>query len=229
MIVRGQQVDISCGDGKQTFQWLASAVQERLKIFNTLRRELETDQFIVTEIRNTSDELINPKDRLYEHAGQAGLTVHATVETSFPVDDWENPVMNEWMEASYVASQAGQHWAKEIAVWRENLEQLKSSTPKGASVNLNTTLLAKKIQPQTSRLVKIGFDFTEADVEVAFNLDWQGLQWSWASLKDSQKSRIGDTLRKSYSLVCSLFNHFAGEGKGNAGTSAPSLLRCCAC
>lgn len=214
VLVRNEQIDISCGDGRQSFQWLAAAIQGRLKHFNVLRKGLETDQYIVTEIRNTSGELINPKDKLYEHAGPSGLIVRATVEVTFPVDSWENPVMNEWMEAAYTHSQSGHHWAHEIEVWRDNLAELKAAAPKGADVDYNTLLLAKKVLPAASQLIKIGFDFTAADVETAFNLDWRGMDWSWIPLGEIEKSKLGDILKSSYSLICNIFAHYAGIGKG---------------
>lgn len=185
-------------------------MQGRLKTMNVLRRSLETDQYIVTEVRNTNGELINPKDKIYEHAGPSGLVVQASISTAFPVDDWENPAMNDWMQAGYVHSQAGQHWVKEINVWRSNLAQLKSSEQHG---DLNTSLLAQRVLPQTSRLIKIGFDFSEADVETAFNLDWKGMQWDWVPLGEAGKSAVGDLLKGSYSLVCNVFAHYAGTGK----------------
>jgi hypothetical protein len=64
-------------------------------------------------VRNRSGELINPADRLYEHAiedasgpgaGKSVCTceVTAIVATSFPIDEWENPHMGEWMKNAVV-------------------------------------------------------------------------------------------------------------------------------
>lgn len=224
VMVRDHHVDISAGNGSQSFQWLASVVQSRLKQYNILRKSLEDDSYIVTEIRNGNGELINPKDKLYEHAGPTGLTVTATVATAYPVDDWENPQMNDWMQAGYVHSGVHQHWSQEIDAWRTNLQHIKETTGGvGDFQSLNATLLAQKVMPQSAQLIKIGFDFTQADVELAFNLDWQAMQWKWLSAStgitnagnlELLKSKIGDILKDQYALICNIFTHYAGVGKG---------------
>jgi hypothetical protein len=222
VLVGGHQLEVSVGSGSQSFQWLASVVQERLKAQNVLRKSLQVDSYIITEIRNANGELINPKDKLYEHATTTtGLVVSATVATAFPVDDWENPQMNDWMQAAYVHSAVGKHWAQEIDAWRVSLQQIKSRAEVGLGGhdlhNLNTSLMTQRLIPQTAQFVKIGFDFTEADVELAFNLDWQAMQWKWLSTDtrgDALRSKIGDVLKASYALVCNVFTHYAGAGKG---------------
>ncbi len=223
VMVRDHHVDISAGNGSQSFQWLASVVQSRLKQYNILRKSLEDDSYIVTEIRNTGGELINPKDKLYEHAGPSGLVVTATVATSYPVDDWENPHMNDWMQTGYVHSGIQQHWSQEIEAWRINLQHVKD-TVGGDFESINATLLAQKAVPPSSQLIKIGFDFTQAEVELAFNLDWQAMQWKWLSSStgitnsgnlDLLKSKIGDILKERYALICNIFTHYAGVGKGD--------------
>ena len=213
--VREHQLDINCGSGSQSFQWLASVVQSRLKQYHILRKSLETDDFIVTEIRNVEGELVNPKDKLYEHSGPSGLVVSATIATSFPVDDWENPNMNDWMQVAHIHSSTGEKWSSEIEAWRVSLDQIKKSAGGvGDAAQFNATLLAQRVIPQTARLIKIGFDFTEADVELAFNLDWQGMSWRWLQPNDFVKSKIGDVLKSNYSLICNIFAHYAGVGKG---------------
>lgn len=224
VLAQGHEIDISCGKGEQSFQWLATVIQQRLKHFNVLRKSLQQEQFLVTEIRNAGGELINPKDKLYEHIGLSGLTVHATIETSFPVDDWENPQLNDWMQAAFVHSVTGQQWAGEIEGWRTNLEEVKqqqeSEDLRSHAGNLSardraqTTLLTRKMLPTSSTLVKIG-DFSEADVESAFNLDWQAMTWQWTSSpwSESQKSRLGLILKENYGLICHIFAHYAGVGQ----------------
>lgn len=226
VLVRGLELEISCGDGKQTFQWLVAAIQGRLRTFQTLRTVLDSDHYIVSEIRNLNDELINPRDKLYEHAGVSGLTVKATIDTTLSVDEWENPVMNEWQQAAYLHSAVGQHWSKEIEIWRINLAKLKDSTPatKGSEVDFNTSLLAQRVMPQTSQLIKIGFDFSQEDLESAFHLDWKVMFWEWIPLGELQKSRVGDILKSNYSLVCNIFAHYAGTGKGRVNMTLIWLL-----
>ncbi|RYG63814.1 hypothetical protein EON64_15200 [archaeon] len=190
-------------------------MQERLKAFNVLRKCLETDSYIVTEIRNSEGELINPKDRLFEHAGPSGLIVSATVATSFPVDDWENPEINDWMQSAYVKSSSGIHWTGEIEAWRHSLRQIKQANQGSKDVDYNATLLAQKVLPNTSRLIKIGLDFDESDLESLFRLDWEavGLQHLRA-LSEADKRKVGKVLQARYHLVCNVFAHYAGIGKG---------------
>jgi hypothetical protein len=225
ILVKGHTIDVSCGKGEQSFQWLASVVEGRLKMFNVLRKSLDEEAFIVTEIRNQAGELLNPRDKIYEHVGPSGLTVHATVETKFPVDDWENPKLNPWMQAAHIHSLTGQQWATEIEGWRINLDELKQQTAMKSTENansssltsrerLNSNLLAQKIIPTSSSLVKIGFDFTEADVEMAFNLDWQAISLRWIpNFSDLLRSKLGVYLKREYSIICNIFAHYAGVGK----------------
>lgn len=99
MLVRvagsNDSIEINCGNGRQTFKWLAAVLQGRLKYYHVLRKSMTTDSFIVTEIRNMSGELINPADQLYEHYSgnnindrAIGLEVIVTVASVYPVDDW---------------------------------------------------------------------------------------------------------------------------------------------
>jgi hypothetical protein len=223
VIVNQHELSISCANGQQSFQWLASVVQERLKENKLLRTSMDPESYIVTEIRNTENELINPKDKIYEHATPAGLSVRATISQTFPTDDWENPVFNDWMQVAYLHSASNQNWAKEMESWRQNLEKIKKdssdifglSNDAAKNVDINATLLASKAVPHSARLIKIGFDFTEADVELAFNLDWQIMSWKWlpTPLMELQKNKLGDVIKSSYSLICNIFAHYAGIGK----------------
>lgn len=199
---------IPCGSGTQNFQWLGNVIKERIQHFNILRKSLETDYFIVTEIKNTSGELINPKDKIYEHSGPSGLDVSATISSTFPVDDWENPLMNDWMQVSLYHSQNNLNWAREIDAWRVNLNKTSGSKAKDFNV------LAPKVGGNNFRIIKIGFDFSDSDVELAFNLDWKGMSWDWLKPIDSTKSKLGDLLKSNYSLICNVFCHYAGVGKG---------------
>lgn len=226
--VNKTKLSISVGTGQQSFKWLASVIQERLRQFNLMRKNLEPETFIVTEIRNHENQLINPKDKLFEHTTPAGLSVIAIVSTAFPIDDWENPKFNDWMQVAYLHTETNQNWAKEMDAWRENLQGIKEnatdifgqSNTEAKRMNINNTLLASKAVPHTARLIKIGFDFTEADVELAFNLDWQIMSWKWLSASSSStpfteviRSKLGDVLKGNYSVICNIFAHYAGVAK----------------
>jgi hypothetical protein len=223
VIVNEHEVNISCANGNQSFQWLAYVIQERLKQYKILRKSLEPETYVVTEIRNLEGELINPKDKIFEHSTPAGLSVRAMIATSFPIDEWENPVFNDWMQVAHLHSQQNQYWSKEMEAWRTNLEDIKKnssdvfgySNEAAKNVDINATLLASKAIPHSARLIKLGFDFTEADVELAFNLDWQIMSWKWlpTHLNEMQKNKLGDVIKTTYSLICNIFAHYAGIGK----------------
>lgn len=226
VLVDGQHVDISCGKAQQSFQWLATVVQQRIKQFNLMRKSLQQESFIVTEIRNQDGELINPQDKVYEHVGSSGLTVRATVVTNYPVDDWENPKINDWMQVAYIHSKAGYQWATEIEGWRQTLSAAtegdtvsypsSSRMPFMPHANTTSSNINKKLLPSQSSLIQIGEHFTPQDIETAFNLDWQAMSWRWlpsATFTDTARSRLGVILKENYGLVCNLFVHYAGEGR----------------
>jgi hypothetical protein len=91
-------LDISVGDGKQTFKWLASVIQSRIQTHQLRRKGYETESYIVTELLNTKGELLNPSHCIYEHAGSNGMELSAVLATSFPVDEWDNPEMGDFMK-----------------------------------------------------------------------------------------------------------------------------------
>ena len=90
-------IDVSVGDGRQTFKWLAGVVQQRITQYHMRRKRFETENYIVTELKNTSGELLNPTDLIYEHGHAEGFTIGATLVSNYPVDEWDNPDMGDWM------------------------------------------------------------------------------------------------------------------------------------
>lgn len=205
--------DVSVGNGHQTFKWLASVIQGRINSNKMLLKKIGNASYIVTEIRNTFDELLNPADMIFEHSGPNGLVVTAITSTSYPVDEWENPDPGDWMKGAYVQSKAGKHWTIEIDAWRESLKQLKAAH-NGEDVDYDK-LLTQRFEPQsTTTFIKIGFDFSESDITSAFNLDWNNMKWSWLKLSESERNATGDTLKKSYAMICNVFAHYCGIGQG---------------
>jgi hypothetical protein len=164
-------------------------------------------------MRNKELQLLNPKDKIFEHADTGGFIVAATVRTAFPVDDWENPEMNPWMHAAFVRSSSGQHWTQEVEAWRQSLKELKLSQI-GKDVDYNTALMAQKIFPQASKLIEIGFEFSDSDLSKLFSLDWAGLSFSWLQKQSEDIAKLGQLLQERYSLICNIFAHYAGIGKG---------------
>lgn len=212
--VKSHQLDISCGDGHQTFQWLGLVIQERLKQFNILRKSLEGENFIITEIKNAAGELINPKDKIYEHNSNSGIAVYATLANSFPVDTWMEPIYNDWMQVGYLHSKTSLNWSHEIEAWRNNLEPMRG-IPHAQNDPLKGSVIKQSTTTSPANLIKVGFDFTIEDVDTAFNLDWQGMKWKFLAMDEFMKSKLGDVIKCYYSLICNIFAHYAGVGKGN--------------
>jgi hypothetical protein len=79
--VKDRMVSVSVGDGKQTFKWLASVVQARIQQYGVLKSRFEDDNYIVTEVRNRSGELIYAPMHLYTYA-----PLHLYTYTPMPPD-----------------------------------------------------------------------------------------------------------------------------------------------
>jgi hypothetical protein len=207
----GKNLEISCGDGKQSFKWLASVIPSRIKQFKLLRSDFEEDNYLVTEIRNANNELLNPNDRIFEHFGPEELVVNAVIVSTFPVDEWNNPEIVDWMKVAYIKSKIGLNWSNEIDAWRNTLSSNKNDKKHNTSSNV---VLSPRMQRKTSNFIKIGFDFTERDIEYAFDLDWGNIKLYWLKPSDHELNLIGDCLKSNYSLICNIFAHYCGSGQG---------------
>jgi hypothetical protein len=211
--VKDAVVKISCGNGRQSIRWLGAVVQARIKQYGVLKNKFEEDNYIVTEIRNADGQLLNPSDLLCEHTPTDTLNVVATVASSYPVDEWEIPEMGDWLKSAYVKSKIGLHWTSEIEAWRESLKTLKAAQEAGA--DKETNILVHKAHPPSSNLVQIGFDFSESDINSAFDLDWAVMKWDWLQPSELLKNQLGDALKSNYAMVCNFFTHYCGVGQGN--------------
>ncbi len=217
-------VEVSCGDGKQSFKWLASVVQSRIKQFKILRNSFENESYIVIEIRNTLGELINPVDCIYEHASSNGLTVSAVTTTTFPVDEWENPEMGDWLQGAHVHSKCGKNWSGEIDSWREKMRESSHENGESGVKGLGF----RNQHNASSSLIKIGFDFTQDDIASAFDLDWSNMKWTWLgsfATSENQRSLLGDALKTRYSVICNIFAHYCGVGQGECMPATRQLVR----
>lgn len=221
--VRGASIKISCGNGRQTIRWLGSVVQARIEQYGVLRKSYEQDHYIVTEIRNTDGQLLNPADLICEHAASDTLSVTAIVASSFPVDEWEIPEMGEWLKAATIKSKTGQHWVSEIEAWRESLKTFTAAQNAGEDAEKN--ILVHKAHPPSSSLIQIGFDFSESEINAAFDLDWTIMKWDWLLPSELLKSQLGDVLKSNYAMVCNLFTHYCGTGQGKSRQSNPTTPR----
>ena len=211
--VLNSTINISCGNGRQTVRWLGSVVQARIKQYGVLKNRFEDENYIVTEIRNGEGHLLNPADLLFEHAKDGSLEVTAVVTSSFPVDEWEIPELGDWLKSAHVKSKIGSQWMSEIEAWRGSLKAMNnvnSSRGEGQESNV----LLHRAQPQTSNLIQIGFNFTDVDINSAFDLDWTIMRWDWLQPSELLKNQLGDVLKRNYSSVCNIFAHYCGIGQG---------------
>lgn len=67
-----------------------------------------------------------------------------------------------------------------------------------------------------SSLIDIGGDqFSSADVKNMFDLDWCNIKLNWLhDLNISARISIHDFLQQNYHIICHLFQHYCGIGKG---------------
>ena len=100
-------IKITVGEGQQTFTWLAKIVEARIKLFKLTRTAFSDDLIIVDGFLNTSGDLINPADRIYEHCTLNGLSVSAEIISSIPSDEHGDPIMSNWMTTAYIKSANG--------------------------------------------------------------------------------------------------------------------------
>ena len=212
--VNGETFDVNVGEGKQTFKWLASVVATRAKTFKVLREDFEDDGFIVTGLRNGDGDLVNPIDTIAEHcsSGADKFSVFADITTTFDSDEWGNPIRGEWMTAAYVRSSSSKIWSDEMTAWRERF---------GKSGSRNQTIATETDAPPLSprlrsSLIQIGDQFSPEDIETAFKLDFKQMTWAWLeAVPTTSLTLLSDVVQSQYGLLCNIFLHYCGVGKGN--------------
>lgn len=201
--LREVTISIPCGSGKQNFRWLASTIQTRMKENEKLRKNYDIDNCIVTELRNHLGELLNPKDLIEEHSGPSGMNVNAVISAKFPLDEWENPEIGPWMKGAYLKSAHGQYWNSELEAWRINV---KNSLDQSSDPMLS----------RGSSFVQVGYDFSKEDIRMAFDLDTKNMKWiSLKQYGDAQIIKVIDVLELHYALICNIFAHYCGMGRGH--------------
>lgn len=196
--VRSKAIDVSVGDGRQSFKWLAMVISSRLKQFRVLRSTFEDDCRVVLSISDTSGNLINPNDSICDIC-RNGDAVVAEVGDELPSDNFGNPVMTEWMVAAYVKSESGITWQMEMEAWRDRA---------------HTAANPEKSEETKTTLLYIG-EFSDDEVTSAFELDWRQMDWAWFGLADSdiELRDLRELLRVNYALICKVFSHYCGVGK----------------
>lgn len=193
-------LEVSVGDGNQTFKWLAMTIEARLKQYKLLRKTFSQDSVVVIGLKNELGELIDPRDKLQEHCLSDSLNLTAAVLEQIPTDEYGDPMMNDWMAAAYINSEAGNRWHAETIAWREKLGKLRQDT--------------RQTDLPSHRLLHIG-EFNTEEAATAFDLDWGQLNWMNLGLVkgDPHRKAIHDFLKLNYVMICNFFQHFVGSGR----------------
>lgn len=216
--VEDKELNISVGEGKQTVKWLSMVVQSRIEQYRLLKSSRDNCFYIVTEIKNANNQLIHPSDFIYEHASSDKLHVRATVVSNFPTDQWESPMVTDWMKIANIRSEEGLKWMTEIEAWRGSLDKMSEAISSSQSVGMyQSNVLVQRSQNQASNFVQIGYDFSLADIESAFDLDWQVMAWDeilGVTINEIIRSQLGEALKSHYQTVCNVFAHYCGTGQG---------------
>ncbi len=230
VLVNERVLPVSVQNGQQTFRWLAMVVQDRLKKEKN-PFEKEAEKCLIQGFYNEGGELIDPRQKINEHAEWVNCTwqVNATTAEKFPADEWGNPIYSDWRAAAYLNSDNGFSWALEMDQWRQ---QVSSLQPEGSDTEAPVV---------DSNLIQIG---EQPEAEVAFNLDWSMMKWRWLELDfttdkkttfpnmDKEIECIKQVLASRYELILVVFQHYCGTGEigqryGMSSLEFSHLLRLC--
>ena len=203
----GQQISVGVQQGKQTFKWLALVLQTRIKELQQGKGSARVGKsdtgYLITGLLNENDELLDPRDCIFEHAVwvDGKWTIKAQTSGTFPSDNWGNPIYNEWTSAAYLNNEDSFRFMMEMDNWRMRLD-LSSNGNNGTSGD-NTG--------SGSNLIQIG---DAPDVDTAFELDWSSMNWKWLpNLTEIQKGSLRTAMQARYAIVLALFRHYCGAGE----------------
>ena len=111
-----------------------------------------------------------------------------------------------------MVSDSAQKWAQEMQSWRDseldrfNKKLEDSDDDRNWNSNMETA----------SSFVNIGDDqFLKLDLNMSFTLDWCNIKFLWLEkIKISTKIAVHEVLKANYDIICHLFLHYCGVGKG---------------
>lgn len=120
-----------------------------------------------------------------------------------------------------MVSDSAQKWAQEMQSWRDseldrfNKKLEDSDDDRNWNSNIETA----------SSFVNIGDDqFLKLDLNMSFTLDWCNIKFLWLEkIKISTKIAIHEVLKANYDIICHLFLHYCGVGKGWITTLIPAV------
>eukprot|EP01041_Mallomonas_annulata_P010142 gene10142-21153_t len=198
----GNKIQITVGEGKQTFKWLANVVTEQLKSIISAKLKVGDVGASVVGFTDLSGDEIHPMDFLYQYSSDSVNTMDfiAKVIETIPSDDYGNPLYSEFQKAAFLCSESSRKWALETDAWRDRgsnaYEHLSNSTS------------------HSSHMVYIG-ELSSQELEGAFELDWQKINWGWLGFASTDNSLqdIKDVLKSHFRVICNIFNHYCGDGQ----------------
>lgn len=192
--VRSKTLQISIGNGNQTFKWLALVISGRLKHFHVLKHSFEDECRTVTALKDGDGRLLNPSDIICETVPNHA-EIYADVTDKIESDEYGNPLLTDWMMASFTKSDHGLKWISEMDAWRNHTKE-------------------DEEEPNQGSLLFVG-KFTIDEIDSAFDLDWRIMNWKWLGFmpSDSEVHDIKILLKSNYSVICKIFSHYCGLGK----------------
>jgi hypothetical protein len=202
--VREKTLDISLGSGTQTIKWLAAVVSHRLKTEGILRKSFEDEYRTVVNFKDESGDILNPNESICNLASDKDTLIAEVVET-LASDEFGNPILTDWMLSAYIKSSHGIRWYSEMEAYRRGEEQEEDED-----------------ENKSSSLLFVG-ELSGRDVDKAFMMDWQQMDWNWLGFSESdlEVRELKVLLKNKYALICKIFSHYCGVGRG-IGVIQPS-------
>lgn len=194
--VREKTMEISLGNGNQTIKWLAAVVSQRLGTQGILRKSFEDEYRTVVNFKDESGEILNPNDSICNVASDKDTLLAEVVET-LPSDEFGNPILSHWMLSAYVKSEHGIRWYSEMEAYRRDEEKE-----------------SEEDESKSSSLLFVG-ELSGKDIERAFLMDWQQMNWNWLGFSESdlELRELKQFLKNKYGLISRIFSHYCGVGK----------------
>ena len=147
------------------------------------------------------------------------------VESSLSSDNYGNPIYNEWLQAAYLMSEPCSQWAYNLQIWRDDqnnqIESKNEIADYDDDYNQSTRndqfnrYSGRPYHRNDSSLIHIGDSFSPSEVAASFTLDWTNTKFEWlSSMNDSKRVELQSVVRGNYDIICALFTHYCGVGKG---------------
>jgi hypothetical protein len=195
--VKDRSLEISLGSGTQSLKWLANVVSQRLKTQGILRKTFQEEFRTVINFKDEAGEILNPNESICNLASDKD-TIIAEVVESLPSDEFGNPILTDWMLSAYIKSSHGIRWYSEMDAYRQGEAKDEDED-----------------ESKSSSLLFVG-EISGRDIERAFLMDWQQMDWNWLGLSESdlELREIKAFLKSKYGLICRIFSHYCGVGKG---------------